>query len=137
MGDDVRIERSLAASPERVYAAWTDPALLNRWYCPNPELPLEVTGDAVVGGTYRVDMADGRYVAEGVYTALEPGRVVEFTWSWSTEPDPTTSRVRVEIAPDGAGVRLVLVHSGLAGADDVDGHREGWGLALDRLAALG
>ncbi len=137
MSDDVRIARSLAASPERIYAAWTDPALLNRWYCPDPDLPLEVTGDAVVGGTYRVDMDGGRYVAEGAYTELEPGRVIEFTWSWSTEPDSAMSRVRVELTPDGAGVHLVLVHAGLADADDAEGHREGWERALDRLAALG
>ena len=137
MTDDVCIERLLAAPPDRVYAAWTAPAILRRWFCPNPALALEVTADAVVGGHYRVDMGKGRYVAEGEYTALEPGRLVELTWRWTHEDGPA-STVRVELSetPDG-GTRLVLRQAGLADADDAAGHREGWELSLDRLAGLG
>lgn len=135
-GPEVRIERTLSAEPDRVYAAWTDPAILRRWFCPNPDLPLEVSADAVVGGHYRVDMGEGRYVAEGEYTDLVPGRLVAFTWRWTTSDD-AGSTVRVELTPtaDG-GTRLVLVQVGLADADDAAGHREGWELSLDRLAGL-
>ncbi|WP_199424866.1 SRPBCC family protein [Actinotalea solisilvae] len=134
---EIRVERTLAAPPERVYAAWTDPGLLGRWFCPNPDLALAVTADAVVGGRYRVDMGEGRYVAEGEYTALEPARLVAFTWRWTTSEDPA-SQVRVDLAPaDDGGTRLVLVHSGLADADDASGHAEGWELSLDRLERLG
>lgn len=132
---EIRVERTLAAPPERVYAAWTDPALLGRWFCPNPDLPLAVAADAVVGGRYRVDMGEGRFVAEGEYTALEPARLVAFTWRWTTSDDVST--VRVDLTPaDGGGTQLVLVHSGLVDADDASGHAEGWELSLDRLAQL-
>lgn len=134
--DEVRIERTLAAPPERVSAAWTDPAVLRLWYCPNPDLPLAVTADAVVGGRYRVDMGEGAYVAEGEYTELVPGRVVAFTWRWAGSDAPP-SHVRVDLQPDpDGGTRLVLVHTGLADADDAQGHAEGWALSLDRLARL-
>lgn len=132
----VRIERIIAADPARVYAAWTDPAILNRWYCPNPDLPLEVTADVVVGGAYRVDMGAGRYVAEGTYTELDPPRVVGFTWRWTSDPVGLHSRVRVELTAHGTGTRLVLEHTGLADADDATGHGEGWELSLDRLAGI-
>lgn len=134
---DVRIERSLAAPPERVYAAWTDATLLSRWFCPNPDLALDVRVDAVVGGAYRVDMGEGSYVAEGRYTELEPYRVVAFTWRWTTSDEPA-SAVRVELAPaDDGGTHLVLLHTGLEDAETAEGHREGWELSLGRLAALG
>lgn len=135
-GTEVRVERTLTAPPDRVYAAWTDPAILQRWFCPNPDLPLAVQADAVVGGRYRVDMGEGRYVAEGEYTALVPDRLVAFTWRWTSSDDVGTV-VRVELSPtaDG-GTRLVLQQSGLADADDAAGHREGWELSLDRLAGL-
>lgn len=135
-GPEVRIERTLTAPPERVFAAWTDPAVLRRWYCPNPDLPLEVEADARVGGRYRVDMGEGRYVAEGEYTALVPGRLVAFTWRW-TSSDGAPSAVRVELSPtpDG-GTHLVLRHTGLADAEDAQGHGEGWELSLARLEAL-
>lgn len=136
---EIRIERTLTAPPEKVYAAWTDGAVLSRWFCPNPDLALEVTADAVVGGAYRVDMGAGRYVAEGVYTALEPARVVAFTWRWTTsgDTDGPVSDVRVELEPtaDG-GTHLVLLHTGLVDDDDATGHGEGWELSLDRLATL-
>ena len=135
----IRIERTIAAPPERVYAAWTDPALLDRWFCPNPALALDVTADVVVGGTYRVDMGEGRYVAEGTYTELVPPRIVAFTWKWTTSDDDAANpvtQVRVELEPTDDGTHLVLLHAGLADLEDAQGHREGWELSLDRLLGL-
>ncbi len=134
-GPQARVERILAAPPERVFAAWTDPALLRRWYCPNPELALEVEADARVGGRYRVDMGEGRFVAEGEYTELVPGRVVAFTWRWTTSDVVSAVRVELSPTPEG-GTRLLLVHTGLEDADDAQGHREGWELSLARLEVL-
>lgn len=132
---EVRLERVVAATPQRVFDAWTDPAVMRRWYCPNPDMHLEVTGDAVVGGAFRVDMGHGAHVVEGVWTDLEPGRLVAFTWRWTTSEVPA-SRVRVELTPEGDGTRLVLTHTGLADDDDARGHAEGWQLQLARLDGL-
>jgi uncharacterized protein YndB with AHSA1/START domain len=132
---EIRIERTIAAPPERVYAAWTEPSLLSRWFCPNPELALDVTADVVVGGAYRVDMGGGRHVAEGVYTELTPPRVVAFTWRWADSED-AASRVRVELEATDDGTRLVLEHTGLADPEDAKGHREGWELTLSRLPGV-
>ncbi|KGM12478.1 SRPBCC family protein [Cellulomonas carbonis] len=136
-----RVERTLAAPVERVFRAWTDPDVLARWYCPNPDMPLTVEADVVEGGRYRVVM--GPYVAEGTYTAVVPpgtdgpGAVVAFTWRWTSDPDAVEGHVRVGLDPaDGGGTRLVLVHEGLADADDATGHAEGWELSLDRLEQL-
>jgi uncharacterized protein YndB with AHSA1/START domain len=98
-------------------------------------MALDVTAEVVVGGTYRVDMGEGRYVAEGTYTELVPPRVVAFTWRWTTSDDPVT-QVRVELAPTATGTHLVLVQTGLADLEDAQGHREGWELSLDRLPAV-
>lgn len=132
----VRLERIIAADPARVYAAWTEPAVLDRWFCPNPDLPLRVTADVVIGGRFRVDMGEGAYVAEGTYTELDPPRVVAFTWRWATDPAGTASHVRVELAAEGTSTRLVLVHSGLTDEADAVGHQEGWELELGRLAQV-
>ena len=43
----------IAAPVERVYLAWTDPALLSRWMAPG-NLVAEATANAEVGGTYRI-----------------------------------------------------------------------------------
>ena len=130
---DVRIERTLGAPPETVYAAWTDPATMERWYCPNPDLEVTVTADVRVGGPYRVQM--GRYGVSGSYLELTPHAVITFTAVWDHEPR-TVSRVRVELLPLDGGTLLVLTQTGLADAADAEGHTEGWTLALDRMAGL-
>jgi uncharacterized protein YndB with AHSA1/START domain len=44
MDSEIRIERVLPATIERVYDAWTRVDLLTQWYCPNPAWDLKVQG---------------------------------------------------------------------------------------------
>jgi uncharacterized protein YndB with AHSA1/START domain len=57
MTDDaplLRLERVLDAPPERIFAAWTDPALLRRRFAAEPDWTTpEATTDVRVGGGYR------------------------------------------------------------------------------------
>lgn len=129
----LRLERTYEAPVERVWAAWTDPELLAQWFCPNPELVLEVDADARVGGALRVVMG-GTYALSGTYTEVDAPRLLEFTWRWDHEEDSTL--VRVELEPTASGSRLVLQHSGFPDAAEADGHTEGWELELDRLVPL-
>lgn len=128
-----RCERIVAAPIERVWAAWTQPDLLARWYCPNPDLALDVRADVRPGGAYRVDMG-GSYIATGTYTEVAEPRLLAFTWRWEHEED--TSWVRVELGEVEGGTRVELVHGGFPDAEDARGHAEGWELELDRLAGL-
>lgn len=124
------IERHLNASIAQVYAAWTDPNLMMRWYCPNPDLELRVSGEIVEGGDYRVSM--GPHDVVGTYRALREPTLIEFTWRWAEFDDPA-SLVRVELAEKGDGTLLRLTHTGLQGAEDVENHAIGWVGSLDRL----
>jgi uncharacterized protein YndB with AHSA1/START domain len=132
MSTDIRIERMLKATIDRVYAAWTEPGLLTRWYCPNPALDLQVEADVRVGGEYVVAM--GPYVVRGRYTVIEAPKLLEFTWQWDHEGGP--SRVRVELTEVAGGTRMLLSHTGLSGPEDASGHLEGWELQLGRLTEL-
>ena len=132
MSTDVRIERVLKATIERVYDAWTRPALLTRWYCPNPSLELQVESDLQVGGDYVVTM--GPYVVRGRYTEVDPPKLLGFTWQWDHEGEP--SQVRVELTEVDGGTRMLLSHTALTDPEDAAGHLQGWELQLDRLAEL-
>jgi uncharacterized protein YndB with AHSA1/START domain len=129
----VRLERTLSAPIERVYAAWTDPTLLTRWYCPNSAWEIKVEGDIAVGGDYRVHM--GEHIVEGTYTELQPPNIIAFTWRW-VEFDNPASRVRVELTEVDGGTHLLLVHSDLADAEDARNHEEGWVGCLTRLSEV-
>jgi len=61
--ESVHVTRRLAASPERVFESWVDPALLRRWLAPNAE------ADARVGGRFRFEVSkpEGAHVVTGEY----------------------------------------------------------------------
>ena len=53
----LRLTRTYAAPPEKVYAAWTDPQALKRWFAPSDDFQTpEVEADVRVGGRYRIVM---------------------------------------------------------------------------------
>lgn len=129
----IRIDRVLPATIDRVYAAWTRPELLSQWYCPNPDLEIEVRTDLRIGGEYVVKM--GPYVVRGVYTELDPPNLIGFTWQWD-ETDSKPSQVRVELTTVAEGTRMLLSHTGLENAEDVANHLQGWEGNLGRLPAF-
>ena len=134
MTTTIRIERSFDCRPGRVWDAWTKPDLMDRWFCPNPDLRVSSHADAREGGAYRVNMG-GEYIVSGSYQRMEEPAVLECTWQW--EHETLTTLLRVEFAQRGSGgTDLVLVHSDFTDAADAEATREGWELSLDRPAQL-
>ncbi len=129
-GSVVHCERQLAASPERVWRAWTDPDLLRRWFAPDPGLELTVEVDVRVGGAFTVVIRS--HVAVGEYVEVDPPRRLAFTWRWR-DLDSPAGLVVVELTPSGEGTALVLTHSGLLDQTDADNHAQGWEGVLSRL----
>ena len=124
------LDRTYAASQERVWAHFTDPELMAGWFCPNPDLPTTCDLDVQPGGEWRVVM--GEWVVGGQYVEVEPRSRLVFTFDWEHDDDPPTT-VTVAITPEGELTRLVLAHEE-TGADG--GHEEGWTLGLTRLDQL-
>jgi uncharacterized protein YndB with AHSA1/START domain len=140
----LHLERVLDAPPERIYAAWTDPALLRRWWAAAPGWTTpEATTDVRVGGAYRLSMrgTDGivRTVV-GEYLEVDPPRRLVYTWKWvSSEypaPDDGVTVVSVDFIAEGTATRVVLEqrdHHDEAGRDS---HGRGWRGCLDSLERL-
>ena len=124
------LDRTYAAPPERVYAYFTDPELMGRWFCPNPELTIDCELDVRPGGTWRVVM--GEWVVGGSYVEVEPPHRLVFTFDWEHDEDPPTT-VTVQILAEDDRTRLVLAHEE---SGDDGGHEEGWLLSFARLDAL-
>ncbi|NIK57132.1 SRPBCC family protein [Kribbella shirazensis] len=133
MDTEIRIERVLPATIDRVYDAWTRADLLAQWYCPNPQLALKVDADVRAGGSYVVEM--GPHVVRGTYLEVEPPHRLVFSWKWDGSDDEPT-RVKVELSEVPDGTRMLLSHTGFANAEETANHRTGWDPELDRLADL-
>jgi uncharacterized protein YndB with AHSA1/START domain len=133
MDTEIRIERVLPATIERVYDAWTRVELLTRWYCPNPAWDLKVQADVRVGGDYVVEM--GPYVVRGTYLEVEPPQRLVFSWKWDSSDDEPT-RVQVDLSEVADGTRMLLTHTGFASSEETANHQQGWEPEIGRLAEL-
>lgn len=137
------VRRLLRATPDRVFAAFADAAVVARWLTPSPEIRLTVLElDFRVGGRYRFayDGPDGRRThVGGSYARIEPPR--DLVFSWIIEPPDVhagiLSQVTVTITPSGAsGSELALRHERFDRADAVERHAGGWRGALAALEEL-
>ena len=124
------VERRIAAPPSSVYAFLTESARWARWQ------GSKAVVEAVPGGAFVMTLDDGT-TAEGRFVTLEPNRRVVFTWGWRGHPTvpPGSTTVEIELAADGDGTLVRLIHRGLP-REARDLHRAGWDHYLPRLAAV-
>jgi uncharacterized protein YndB with AHSA1/START domain len=135
------VTHSYAASAERVFDAWLDPAIARRFLFATPTGEMiRAETDPRVGGKFtfvdrRPDMGDVLHTGE--YLELDrPGRLA-FTFG-VPQFNPDMTRVLVEIAPTvGGGCEVTLTQSDVP-AEWADRSKEGWGMILGWLEkALG
>lgn len=129
------LKRRYSAPPEKVFSAWTDPKKLGRWFCPPGCEPLLTESDARVGGRYRIVVraqSGEEHDVSGTFREVVPDRKLVFTWAWRTTPE-RESLVTVQLAPDGDGTMLTLIHERFFDEAARDRHQGGWGAILDRI----
>jgi uncharacterized protein YndB with AHSA1/START domain len=101
------IERTLNASPERVWTAITDKEQMKQWYFElaefKPELGFEFT---FIGGS-----EEKTYVHLCKITKVEPGKLLQYSWRYQHYPG--NSFVTWELFSEGDKTRLKLTHEGL------------------------
>jgi uncharacterized protein YndB with AHSA1/START domain len=130
------VRRTIRASPERLFAAWTEPERIKTWWgpahisCPAAEIDLRV------GGRYRIAnrMPDGSLLwIAGEFLRIEPPQML--VYSWRIEPDEhATERVTVRFEARGADTEVVVSHEHIADEKIRDQHAQGWEGCLDGLA---
>ncbi len=137
----VRVERVLDAPPARIFAAWTDPEVLRRWWAAEPDWTTPVAEtDVRVGGGYRLAMQDSGgalHTMTGEYLEVDPPRRLVYTWRRQPRADdaggPDFSVVSVDFIAEGAATRVVLEERGFRDADERASHERGWAGCLDNL----
>jgi uncharacterized protein YndB with AHSA1/START domain len=132
------LKRRLNASPQKVYAAWTDPAKLKQWFGPDSGAVARAETDLRVGGRYVVVFytEDGEeHHVSGAYREVVPNEKLVFTWAWRSTPE-RESLVTLLIKPDGDGSLLTLIHEQFFDEAARDRHAFGWTGSLDKLERL-
>lgn len=120
--DTFAIERSYPATPQRVFAAWSDPQAKARWFSPNAD---EHTLDFRVGGHERNSgggPADGPDLAfESTYhDIVDDERIVFSSNLMADDQIVTISLTTVELSSSNGGTRMVLTQQNVF----LDGHEQ-------------
>jgi uncharacterized protein YndB with AHSA1/START domain len=131
------LKRRLKASPEQVFAAWTDPEKIVHWFGPAETIAGSVRAemDVRAGGRYRLRFKtdDGEsHEVGGVYREVVPSSRLVFTWAWHSTPE-RESLVTVTVAKNGDGAMLTLHHEQLFDQKAREGHERGWTGTLEKL----
>lgn len=125
-GAAVRYERLYDATADELWAALTDPEQIEGWLAHASRFELAPDGEIVLAfdeGEEAGGMVHGRI------SELDPPRLLEYTWTFTGEPE---SVVRFEIVPRDQGVLLVLDHRQLSW-ESMPGYGAGWHAHLDQL----
>jgi uncharacterized protein YndB with AHSA1/START domain len=142
--------RRFVATPERVFDAWTDPALAGHWLFTTPLSQSHHTMlDARVGASWRiVDVRGGiTYTAIGQYIEVNRPHRLVFTFAMP-QFSPNSDTITLDFAADGDGCIMTFTQSGTDIAAELDrvpegeigGSEHGWTLmflALGQLAEQG
>lgn len=134
----VTVSRRIAASAERLFDAWLDPAAVAQWMRRDDSgRPSVVVSDPRVGGSYSITMIDrfGETVHAGAYRVIDRPRELEFTWR-SEHTAGIDSVVRVTFEPDGDGTVVEVHHTQLPDAASAAAHEGGWTEILGRLERM-
>lgn len=138
-GDAIIATIEIAAPPERVFRALTDPSELRHWWgSPESYRVTDWQADVRVGGEWHCSGSGARggsFSVHGKFLELDPPRRLAYTWnpSWIKAPE-TTVAYRFTALDQGVRTRVEVRHSGFAGATAArEDHRAGWPSVLSSL----
>lgn len=144
---DLHLERVIAAAPERVWAAWADPAALEQWWIPAPAVCRVVALELWPGGAFETLMSEdgGAFVPHitGCILAVDEGERLVFTTAleagWRPAVQPfITAEITFAPHPQGTLYRARVMHKDVADArlHEELGFADGWGTVAAQLAAF-
>jgi uncharacterized protein YndB with AHSA1/START domain len=152
---DLVLERVVDVPSHLVWAAWTQPAHIMKWFTPAPWKTVDCTIDLRPGGIFHTVMQSPegqRFPNSGCWLEVVPSS--KLVWTTALEPGfrpiaapapgaaaPLLFTAVITLEPQGADrtkYTATVIH---ASPEDRQKHVEmgfhqGWGLALDQLVAL-
>ncbi len=138
-GAALRLSRVIQAPRDRVFAAWTTPADIMKWFGPATCQTLSAQVDLQPGGEYHFHVRTetfGELDLRGVYREVRAPAELVYTWRWSGHPalEFGETLVTVEFAERNGFTEVQITHDRLPDPKLREDHFEGWNGCLDKLA---
>jgi glutathione S-transferase len=134
----VTSEITIHAPASKIFAALTDPAQLPQWWGEEGGYQVErMEADLRAGGRWRVTGrgSDGKeFSVEGVYRAVDPPHVLEYTWNYSWDSNASETVVRIDLTERNGSTLVRVKHSGFVDDQARDDHEKGWVRVLGWLS---
>lgn len=144
---DLLLERRLIAPRAKVWACWTTPSLIKRFFVPAPHRVTDCQIDLRVGGRFDTTFdVEGQIMANtGVYLDIVPGEKLVFTDAysagWRPSPEPFMTAILTLADDPDTGGTLYRAEARHRNAEARQQHADmgfhtGWGVVADQLDAL-
>lgn len=133
----LEVRRTIRATPERIFEAWTTPQQLRRWWGPAHVECSDAAVDLRVGGRYHLDnrLPDGTVLRiEGEFERIEPPG--ELVYSWHLAGSAQAERVTVRLLACAEGTEVSITHERIATPAARDDHERGWVGCLEGLVDM-
>ena len=138
INDTVNIKYLFHAPIPEVWNAWTDPAIIVKWFGSNPKgRGLYAHMNLKPGGKYEISFQEPEgaiHTCYGVYQNITEFQKLSFTWNWVSEPG-TESFVTILLFPEGGKTLMQFAHAHV-GNKSMHNYLSGWTTTFDKLEAL-
>ncbi len=132
--------RTYPVDADTMWALWTDPEHLSRWFRPSTEEfgPTTASVDLRESGAVRFEMIrrdGGLHAVSGHIVGFERPHRLSYTWRW--DGGDNESLVDIEFIPVDGGTTVAITHTSLVDEVDAERHAAGWTGMLCSLADEG
>lgn len=136
-GLTLRLQRTLPAPRDVVWAALTDPDEIREWWGPKNYRAGTVDFVASVGGGYRIEMQPPEgdvFFLSGTFREVEPPARLAYTFVWEPpDPDDRETTATLVLEDQGEQTGVAFTQEPFATEARRALHAEGWTDSLERL----
>jgi uncharacterized protein YndB with AHSA1/START domain len=136
----LELERAFPAASSVVFEAFSDPAMLRRWWGPKGFSTPNLEFDPRVGATYRIEMQPPEgdaFHLTGQFREVDPPAHLSFTFVWEPpDSDDVETLVDLTFRDLVESTEVALTQGPFKTEARLALHRDGWTDSFDKLADL-
>ncbi len=132
----VIVQRIVKGNREMVFQAFSNPAIMQRWFFPGENWSVEVTNKFEAGGNYIIKMSEPSgevYTHTGEYREIIPPEKIVISWNSISVKD---TLVTITFSEIGNETGVIINHDLLPSKESRDKHKQGWIGCLNNLKKI-